>query len=391
MINALRNRGRYDTIRLCNKSEKSEREESSVRFYMPADVYEEENCVVNHAADLARLGSHALIVTGSHSAERNGSLHDVTEALESCRIRWTHFNEVEENPSVDTVMRARDLGLVRGCDFVIGVGGGSPMDAAKAIALMMRHGEADESYLFDASAQTDPLPIVCIPTTCGTGSEVTAASILTRPAIRKKGAIPHLIFADLALLDGKYLKNAPRHVLANTTMDAFAHLVESYLNAKATPYSRMCVAAGLKEWAGNKDMVLGKREVTAEACAAMLRASAFGGMSIAQTGTVLPHGLSYAVTVHTGMAHGKACGFFLRNYMAKADPADREAVLSMAGFADVDEFEAYYRATCGRDDVPDAVLELAVRDLLTNPAKMALAPFAVDEAVLRGIAGLGEV
>ena len=361
-----------------------------MRFYMPANVFEEENCVVNHAADLARLGSHALIVTGSHSAERNGSLHDVAEALESRRIKWTHFNGVEENPSVDTVMRARDLGLEEGCDFVIGVGGGSPMDAAKAIALMMRHGEADESYLFDRSARTDPLPIACIPTTCGTGSEVTAASILTRPAMKKKSAIPHKIFADLALLDGKYLANAPRHVLANTTMDAFAHLVESYLNAAATPYSRMCAEAGLKEWARNKDVVLGKREVTAKDCASMLRASAFGGMSIAQTGTVLPHGLSYAVTVHTGMAHGKACGFFLRNYMAEAAPADRAAVLSLADFADVDEFEAYYRATCGRDAVSDAVLETAVQDLLANRAKMALAPFAVDETVLRRVAGLGD-
>lgn len=361
-----------------------------MRFYMPTDVYEEENCVVNHGADLAKLGNHALIVTGSHSAERNGSLHDVTRALATHGIQWTHFNEVEENPSVETVMRARDLGLSRGCDFVIGVGGGSPMDAAKAVALMMRHGEADESYLFDAHAKTDPLPIVCIPTTCGTGSEVTAVSVLTRPALKKKGAIPHRIFANLALLDGKYLASAPRHVLANTTMDAFAHLAESYINTKATPYSRMCVAAGVREWARSKDVVLGKREATAEACVTMLRAACFGGMSIAQTGTSLPHGLSYAVTVHTRMAHGKACGFFLRNYLAEADPVDRDAVLSLAGFADVDDFEAYYRATCGRDAVPDAVLALAVQDLMTNPAKMALAPFAVDETVLRRIAGIGE-
>ena len=202
-----------------------------MRFYMPTDVYEEENCVVNHGADLAKLGNHALIVTGSHSAERNGSLHDVTRALATHGIQWTHFNEVEENPSVETVIRARDLGLSRGCDFVIGVGGGSPMDAAKAVALMMRHGEADESYLFDAHAKTDPLPIVCIPTTCGTGSEVTAVSVLTRPTLKKKSAIPHRIFANLALLDGKYLASAPRHVLANTTMDAFAHLAETFNNA----------------------------------------------------------------------------------------------------------------------------------------------------------------
>ena len=359
-----------------------------MRFYMPAEVYEEENCVLRHARDLEKLGRHALIVTGRHSAEKNGALRDVQAALESRGIAWTHFNEVEENPSVDTVLRARALGLRSGCDFVIGVGGGSPMDAAKAIALMLRHPEAGEDYLFDAAAATDPLPIACVPTTCGTGSEVTAASILTRPSLKRKGAIPHAIFADLALLDGKYLFGAPRHVLANTTMDALAHLVESYLNVKATPYSRMCVAAGLAEWKKCKDVILGRREATAEDCAAMLRASAFGGMAIAQTGTVLPHGLSYALTVYTGMAHGKACGYFLRNYMAEAAPADREAVLAMANFADLEAFEAYYCATCGRDDVPADVLDRSVRELMENPAKAALAPFAVDEGVLRRIAGI---
>ncbi len=359
-----------------------------MRFYMPTDVYDEESCVTRHAADMSKLGSHALIVTGNHSAERNGSLHDVTEALESHGIKWTLFNQVEENPSVDTVMQARDLGVICGCDFVIGVGGGSPMDAAKAIALMIRHSESDESYLFNAEAKTDPLPIVCIPTTGGTGSEVTAASVLTRPALKKKGAIPHRIFADLALIDGKYLMSAPHHILANTTMDAFAHLVESYINATATPYSRMCVAAGLMEWVKSKDVILGRREVTAESCADMLRASAFAGMSIAQTGTTLPHGLSYGLTVNTGMAHGKACGFFLHNYLEAADPRDRMALLSMAGFLDVNEFEAYYRSTCGRDDVPDSVLEQAVQDLLGNSGKIALAPFAVDEAVLRRVAGI---
>lgn len=359
-----------------------------MRFYMPADVYEEDHCVANHAADLKKFGHNALIVTGRHSAEANGSLADVTDALDANHLEWSHFNEVEENPSVETIMKARDLGLEKKADFVIGIGGGSPMDAAKAIALMLAHPEANENYLYDASAKTDPLPIVCIPTTCGTGSEVTGVSVLTRPALKKKGSIPHKIFANLALCDGKYLASAPAQVIANTTMDAFAHLTESYINSKTTPYAKMCVAAGLNTWALSKDVVLGQREATPEDYSNMLRASTFGGMAIAQTGTAVPHGLSYALTVNTGMAHGKACGYFLKNYMAAADAADRNAVLSASGFKDLDDFEAYYEATCGRDDVPDDVLELSVQDLLTNPAKMALAPFKIDEAGLRKIAGI---
>ena len=359
-----------------------------MRFYLPVLVYEEPDCVLRHASELAGLGRRALIVTGTHSAEANGSLGDVTAALESRGVPWTRFNAVEENPSVETVLRARDLGLAAGCDFVIGVGGGSPMDAAKAVALMLRHPEAGEAYLFDPAAVTDPLPVACVPTTCGTGSELTGVSILSRPALGKKGSIPHKIFASLALLDGKYLAAAPRRVLANTGMDALAHLAESYVNSKATPYSRMCARAGFAAWAPCRDLLLGRRQAAPEERFALLRSSAFAGMAIAQTGTSLPHGLSYALTVNTGMAHGKACGYFLGAYLAEASEADRAAVLAMAGFADLEALEDFYRESCGRDPVDPALLEASVLDLLGNPAKMALAPFPVDEAVLRRIAGL---
>ena len=83
------------------------------------------------------------------SAERNGSLKDVQKALEENGCKWVLFNEVEENPSVETIMKARDLGISEGVDLVIGIGGGSPMDAAKAIAMMLLHKDADWAYLYD--------------------------------------------------------------------------------------------------------------------------------------------------------------------------------------------------------------------------------------------------
>ena len=152
----------------------------------------------------------------------------MTNALEQFGVSWVEFAEVEENPSVETVMKARDLGVSEKTDFVIGIGGGSPMDAAKAIALMIRHADQDWTYMYDGSAETSTVPIAEIPTTAGTGSEVTAVSVLTRHDKHVKGSIPHKIFAQLALIDGKYVAKAPFHVLANTTMDALAHLYESY-------------------------------------------------------------------------------------------------------------------------------------------------------------------
>ena len=357
-------------------------------FHIPAKVYCETNCVRAHAKELASFGKKALLVTGRNSAFQNGSIRDVQDALSSQGVEYAIFNEVEENPSVETVMKGRERGLSEGADFVIGIGGGSPMDAAKAIALMIRRKEDGADYLYDANAATEALPVVCIPTTCGTGSEVTAVSVLTRHSLRTKGSIPHKIFPELALLDGKYLLSAPRSVIADTSIDALAHMYESYLNTKATELSNMCVDAGLRVWSRSRKAILTGQPLTAENCRDMLLASMLAGMAIAHTGTSLPHGLSYPLTYETGMPHGKACGYFLPGYLREAEPAAAAYLLQTAGFADVDSLENYYRATCGRDKVPAPVLAQAVDNTLARPAKLAQCPFHADEAVLCRIAGL---
>ena len=357
-------------------------------FYMPVKVYCESNCVRKHAKELASFGKKALIVTGRNSAFKNGSIADVQAALDDHGVASAVFNEVEENPSVETVMKGRERGLAEEADFVIGIGGGSPMDAAKAIALMIRQKDADADYLYDSTAPTDALPVVCIPTTCGTGSEVTAVSVLTRSNLRSKGSIPHKIFPLLSLLDGRYLLSAPRRVITDTSYDALCHLYESWLNTKATDCSRMCVDAGLKVWRRSRKAIYSDAALTLENCNDMLLASMFAGIAIAHTATTLPHGMSYPVTVETGMPHGKACGYFLTGYLRETDPAETTYLLNAAGFADIDALEDYYRATCGRDAVPVPVLLKSISSTLKSPAKLALAPFGVTEASLYRIAGL---
>lgn len=369
-------------------------------FYMPVKVYAEKDCVRNHAKDLSALGTKALIVTGRHSAAANGSLKDVTDALNGQGIPWVHFSDVEENPSTETVMKARDLAVREKADFVIGIGGGSPLDAAKAAALMIAHPAEGEDYLYNkeaAAAGNICTPIALIPTTCGTGSEVTPISVLTRRSLKKKSSIPFRIYADLALLDGTYLSFASSKILANTTMDAFAHLTESYINSSATPYTRVIAEEGLRVWARSKEKLLRvTSEGTSEAdtvlspsdYTTMLDASMLAGMAIAHTGTALPHGLSYALTVYAGVPHGKACGYYLKGYLDAADPQDAAHVLGLAGFQDSDAFEEYYRATCGDIEIPEEILRKSYEDVRTAPAKIKAAPFPVDDAVLKRIIGL---
>ena len=234
-----------------------------MRLYMPVEVFEETDAVRNHPEVFQRAGHHALIVTGRHSSRVNGSLQDVQDTLDSLGIQVTLFDSVRENPSVDSVLEAAKFGLTEGADFVIGIGGGSPMDAAKAVSLMMAHPAWDTSYLYQKNQDNSHLPLVLIPTTCGTGSEVTAVTILTRKSGDQwlKGSTPYRIFADAALVDGKYLASASMKVLRNTAVDALGHLWESALNRDASAYSRMLAEEGLRIWKKNKGLLLKKPEM----------------------------------------------------------------------------------------------------------------------------------
>lgn len=357
-----------------------------MQFYMPVKVYEEENCVENHKKELAQCGKKALIMTGKQSAKKNGALADVQTALEEEGISWILFDEVEENPSVDTVMKARDTGLCGQADFVVGIGGGSAMDAAKAAALMMHHREKSAGYLYEKGADSAALPVVAIPTTCGTGSEVTAVSVLTRRDRGTKGSIPHKIFPALALLDAKYLQAAPMPVLCNTAVDAFAHLAESYINTNATDYSRMCAAAGLRMWKKSREVLTGERQPEKEDYRSLLNASMMAGMAICHTGTSLPHGLSYPLTCELNLPHGVAVGYFLGGYLREADEADSRYVLETAGFSSAEEFEEFFGKVCCCGKIPETLLKRTVEELLKNEAKLKNCPYPADEKVLKRIA-----
>lgn len=192
-------------------------------FYMPTKVHFEKGCIKKHGKELTSLGTKALIVTGRHSSKKNGSLNDVTSTLAAEGVFYVIFDEVEENPSVETVMKAASLGIEEHVDFVIGVGGGSPMDAAKAIAVMIANPNESDALLYEAK-NVPILPVVAIPTTAGTGSETTPWAVITRHDLQTKQSISHKVFPTLALVDYTYLAFASREILVCTAIDALAHL-----------------------------------------------------------------------------------------------------------------------------------------------------------------------
>ena len=356
-----------------------------MQLYMPTKVYSEEACVKNHAGELAALGTKAMIVTGKRSARLCGALADVTAALDGRNIPWVLFDRVEENPSIETVMQAREMALEAGADLFIGIGGGSPMDAAKAISLMCANPAETEAVFYTPKA-LDYYPVVCVPTTCGTGSEVTPYAILTRHALRTKKSISHKIYPALALLDAKYLQAMPRKGLVSTCVDALAHLVESYLNTNTNELNRVYSREGLLVWAGFKD-ALAADQVRTEHLWAMLHASMIAGMAITHTGTSLPHGMSYPVTYEKQIPHGTAVGMFLGGFVEMY--ADQKAAMEVArllGFENPAALRSYITGLLGQVDVPQELLRDGAQKLLADPGKLKNYPFPVTEEELVNMA-----
>lgn len=355
-------------------------------FNMPTKIYSERDCVIKYGKEWTAVGSRALIVTGKSSA-KNGALADVTAALEAAGRSYYIFDETEQNPSIEMVMKVRDLGIQEKVDFVIGIGGGSPMDAAKAIALMIAQPEKDADFLYQKDDDM-ALPVIEVATTCGTGSEVTPYAILTIHAKRTKASLPHRIYPVFALVDGKYLMSAPRSILVNTAVDALGHFIESYVNTNATDFSRMLCEYGMGVWSSSKNVLIGAG-VTEEECGRLLFASTLAGMAITHTGTALPHGLSYYLTYENDVPHGKAVGYFLPGYLAQASPILRKKVLQLIGFPDIQYFASFMRKLIGKMEAEDALIDSAVQGILSNEAKLKNVPYQVTEDVLYKICNMG--
>ena len=368
-----------------------------MRFYVPTDIYVEKDCVKNHAKEMLAVGKRALIVTGHSSAKANGSLNDVTEVLNEGRVAYQIFDEVEENPSTDTVGKGAQIARDFSADFIIGIGGGSAIDAAKAMALLIVNPGLNADDLHKTpSHPLDHAPVVAVPTTCGTGSEATPVAIITNHKIGLKKSIPHVIFPVLALVDGKYLASAKKQLIVNTAVDALAHMVESILNVHSNILNRMCPEYGLKLWGECKETLIASvaannsatqntsqnaaldvATVDASLYEKLMYTSTIAGMSIAMTSTAVPHGMSYDLTLHAGVPHGPAVGYFLAAYVKvcqKKVPADVEKILSLLGLQSVEEFAEMLRKLIGTCTVSRELRNKFAAAMKVNRSKLDLVP-----------------
>jgi len=309
------------------------------RYFMPVKTFFGKDCILKNSSEFLLLGKKSLIVTGRSSAEKNGSLADVKAALESVNISYVHYNGIEPNPTVENVREAALIAKKSGADFIIGIGGGSPLDAAKAIAILAAN-DIDDDALFGGVYKNRPLPVAAVPTTAGTGSEVTPYSILTYNKIsNKKSIAADSIFPAAAFLDPAYTETLSAETTINTAVDALSHAVEGYLSVRATDVIKPYALESIKI-IGECIPELIADEVTAVVREKLLYASMLAGVVIAHAGTTAVHAMGYPLTYHKDIDHGRANGLVLYHYLKFLEPSIDKVkhVIDAIGMSDIDEF-----------------------------------------------------
>lgn len=316
------------------------------QYYMPTKIIEAKNVVKQNKHIFTKYGNKALIVTGSNSSKKNGSLNDVTEVLTELEIGFEIYDKVVENPPVENIVDGAEKG--HNAEFIIGVGGGSAIDAAKAIGILIQNPKGDPHATLFKLTDLKSIPIIAVPTTAGTGSETTPYSILTDHTRSTKSNFSSKVFPDIAFMDIRYFMSMPQNIRNNTCIDSLTHLIESYMCVSANTYSDGIVEKALKLWGTVKD-ILFENTISEENLTVFMKASTLAGMAISQTGTSLPHGLGYPLTYYKKIAHGKANGLVITAYLNICSNKKRvEHILDLLGFDNLNNFNKYLTKLIGR-------------------------------------------
>lgn len=288
----------------------------NLNSFMPVKLVTGAGCVRASAKELAKLGKVCLIVTGKTSAKVSGALQDVTDTLEGNGQKWLQFDGIGQNPKLTDCMAAAETAIAAGAEFVLGIGGGSALDAAKCIAVLAANPGLTQAQLYAFDWANAPLKIVAVGTTAGTGSEVTKVSVITTPDGRKKSFHHEAIFPALALGDPNYTMSLSPMVTRSTMVDVLAHCAESFFSRAANHISRMYAVEGIRlllpvfrSMAEN-----GCEDLDYETRETLYCASIYGGLAINVTGTCFPHTMGYLLTESFGIPHGTACAVFQKAF-----------------------------------------------------------------------------
>jgi alcohol dehydrogenase class IV len=286
---------------------------------------------------VACYGRRYLLVTvPADSASAFAPLFDrVKRYLAESDVAVEHFDGVIPNPTTDCITAGAKMVKESGADVVLGVGGGSSMDTAKAIVVEATHpGTAwDYRWCSDSQPTDKPLPIVAITTTSGTGSEVTQAAVLTNPEEKDKSAIYNsIVYPKVAIVDPELTVTVPRHVTASTGFDIFCHAFESYLHVNASPCTDTLALEAIRLVAKYLVTIV-ENGSNLEGREALAWANTLAGLYIANAGVTLPYGIGMTIGgCCPQVMHGEALAVTYPEFTRYTNPLPSRSLRPWAAF-----------------------------------------------------------
>lgn len=332
-------------------------------------------CVSQLAEEITARGlSHPLVVTDK-VIRALGLLDGLLDGLKSKDVRYTIYDEVEANPSIETVEIGRRLYKKSGCDSIIAFGGGSPIDCAKVIGARVGNPYMPVRWMKGLFKVFLPIPpLFCVPTTAGTGSETTVVAVITNPKTHEKFAINDLkLVPKVAALDPALMTGLPPGLTATTGLDALTHAVEAYIGLNGNDFTNQHAERAVALIFGNLLRAYERGE-DIEARGNMAQASYSAGLAFTRAYVGYVHAIAHNLGGLYGVAHGLANAIILPHVLDYCRGAAEERLAALAVVAGLgardepkgalaDRFIAEVRALNQAMQIPEFVQELREEDI----------------------------
>lgn len=321
-------------------------------FDEPTKLIYGEGSIKELKNEIYRLGGKSILIVCDQGIVKAGLVDMVKEVLDEIPdIKVNIFDKIIVNPMDTTMDEGCEFALKNNADLIIGIGGGSSLDSAKGIALLMTNGGKMRQYLMEGKVVDKKIaPTICIPTTAGTGSEVTRTVVATDHKTKFKDGFKYAntIYADVAILDPKFMEKLPAHVLAACGMDALTHAIESYITWKSNPLTDSINYYAIKLIGENIRKAYGQPD-NLEAKGNMLLASAMTGIAFDQAGLGLAHCMGHPMGGLFNIPHGVACAMTLPvsmeyNLITVPEKLIDIAIVLGENVEGLAEYEAAYKA-----------------------------------------------
>lgn len=327
-------------------------------LYFPSNLIFGEDAVLKLGESSAKFGKKCLLVTGKKSTRESGALDKALQSLTKMEVAYQCFTEISGEPDCEMVDEVRVLAEKECVDFIIGLGGGSALDVAKSAAGLIGQEQKTVHYLNKEPFVYRGVPFVAVPTTAGTGSEITLNSVLYNPVTGNKKSLAHPSFqAALSIVDPTLTYSMSPALTAATGMDALTHAVESYTSRTANEVTGALAIKAIKLVLENIGRAIANG-LDKEARADMAQGSMLAGLAFAQTGVGAAHALSHPLGAFFHIPHGVLCALLLPEVIDFNSAVCQEKYGEIAAMLNLGEsFSSFLRGLVKKMPIPHSLSE----------------------------------